>query len=57
MEMMSRTIPPIPVAAPWWGSTKEGELWDSILKVTAQPSPRSVTPAFSPMPTSMSFFI
>jgi hypothetical protein len=26
-------------------------LWLSILKVTAQPSPMSTTPAFSPMPT------
>ncbi|MNI83946.1 hypothetical protein D3C73_1408030 [compost metagenome] len=57
MEMMSRTIPPMPVAAPWYGSTNDGELCDSILNVTAQPSPRLVTPAFSPMPTSMSFFI
>jgi len=27
-------------------------LCDSILKVTAQPSPTSITPAFSPGPTS-----
>ena len=32
---MSLTIPPTPVAAPWNGSTYEGWLWDSILKVTA----------------------
>lgn len=32
---MSRTMPPTPVAAPWKGSTYEGWLWDSILKVTA----------------------
>ncbi len=36
----------------WWGSTYEGWLCDSILKVTAQPSPTSTTPAFSPMPAS-----
>src|SRR5699024_12810640 len=53
MEIMSRTTPPIPVAAPWNGSKYDGELWDSTLKVTAQPSPRSTTPAFSPKPTSM----
>ncbi len=32
-------------------------MWDSTLNVTAQPSPRSVTPAFSPMPTIMCCFI
>ncbi len=32
---MSRTMPPTPVAAPWCGSTYEGWLCDSILKVTA----------------------
>src|SRR5699024_4736110 len=57
IEMMSRTTPPIPVAAPWKGSKYEGELWDSTLKVTAQPSPRSTTPAFSPRPTSICFCI
>ena len=31
----------------------EGWLCDSTLKVTAQPSPMSTTPAFSPMPASM----
>src|SRR5664279_5863393 len=50
---MSRTIPPTPVAAPWYGSTYEGWLCDSILKVTAQPSPMSITPAFSPIPASI----
>src|SRR5665648_18252 len=34
----------------------DGWLWLSTLKVTAQPSPMSTTPAFSPMPTrSLSF--
>ena len=32
---MSRTMPPMPVAAPWCGSTNDGWLWLSILKVTA----------------------
>ena len=49
--MMSRTMPPTPVAAPWKGSTNDGWLWLSILNVTAQPSPTSMTPAFWPMPT------
>ena len=53
MAMMSRTMPPTPVAAPWYGSTYDGWLWDSTLKVTAQPSPMSTTPAFSPMPASI----
>ena len=53
IAMMSRTIPPTPVAAPWYGSMYEGWLCDSTLKVTAQPSPMSTTPAFSPMPASM----
>src|SRR5690625_3976163 len=53
IEIMSRTTPPIPVAAPWKGSKYDGELCDSTLNVTAQPSPRSTTPAFSPRPTSM----
>ena len=44
-------MPPTPVAAPWYGSTYDGWLWLSTLKVTAQPSPMSTTPAFSPMPT------
>src|SRR5690606_16381532 len=48
---MSRRIPPTPVAAPWYGSTNEGWLWLSILKAASQPSPRSMTPAFSPGPT------
>src|SRR6478736_5399354 len=52
IEMMSRTMPPTPVAAPWYGSTYDGWLCDSTLNVTAQPSPMSTTPAFSPMPTS-----
>src|SRR6266540_3863121 len=47
---MSRRMPPIPVAAPWNGSTAEGWLWLSTLKATASPSPRSTTPAFSPGP-------
>src|SRR5947208_5427086 len=47
---MSRRIPPIPVAAPWNGSTADGWLCDSTLKATATPSPRSRTPAFSPGP-------
>ena len=47
---MSRTIPPIPVAAPWNGSTADGWLWLSTLNATATPSPRSTTPAFSPGP-------
>ena len=51
IEMMSRTMPPTPVAAPWKGSMKLGLLWLSTLKVTAQPSPTSTTPAFWPMPT------
>ncbi len=49
---MSRRIPPTPVAAPWYGSMKEGWLCDSILKTTASPSPMSTTPAFSPGPCS-----
>jgi hypothetical protein len=32
-------------------------LWLSTLKVTAQPSPTSTTPAFWPMPTMSRFFI
>ena len=40
-----------PVAAPWWGSTYDGWLCDSTLKVTAYPWPMSTTPAFSPIPT------
>ena len=50
MAMMSRRIPPIPVAAPWNGSTADGWLWLSTLKATASPSPTSMTPAFSPGP-------
>ena len=44
---MSRTIPPTPVAAPWYGSMADGWLCDSILKTAASPSPMSTTPAFS----------
>ncbi len=44
---MSRMIPPTPVAAPWNGSMALGWLCDSILKATPQPSPMSMTPAFS----------
>jgi len=47
---MSRRMPPTPVAAPWNGSMKDGWLWLSILKTTAQPSPMSTAPAFSPGP-------
>src|SRR6266550_2416019 len=47
---MSRRIPPTPVAAPWNGSTADGWLCDSTLNATASPSPRSITPAFSPGP-------
>src|SRR5215831_6319860 len=46
----SRMMPPIPVAAPWNGSTALGWLCDSTLNATATPSPRSTTPAFSPGP-------
>jgi hypothetical protein len=53
IAMMSRTMPPTPVAAPWYGSTYDGWLCDSTLNVTAQPSPMSTTPAFSPMPASI----
>ena len=47
MANISRTMPPIPVAAPWYGSMADGWLWDSILKTIAYPSPISTTPAFS----------
>ena len=57
IAMMSRTMPPTPVAAPWWGSTYDGWLCDSTLNVTAQPSPISTTPAFSPIPASIRSFI
>jgi hypothetical protein len=52
MVKMSRMMPPTPVAAPWYGSTALGWLWDSTLKTAASPSPMSMTPAFSPGPTS-----
>ncbi len=52
MARMSRTMPPTPVAAPWYGSTKLGWLCDSTLKVTASSSETRTTPAFSPMPAS-----
>ena len=52
MVKMSRRIPPTPVAAPAWGSMALGWLCDSILKTTAQPSPMSTAPAFSPGPWS-----
>ena len=48
--MMSRTIPPTPVAAPWKGSTALGWLWLSTLNTIARPSPTSTAPAFSPGP-------
>ena len=35
MVKTSRRIPPTPVAAPWYGSTAEGWLCDSILKARA----------------------
>jgi len=35
IAMMSRRIPPTPVAAPWNGSTAEGWLWLSTLSATA----------------------
>ena len=57
IEMMSRTMPPTPVAAPWNGSMNDGWLWLSALNVTAQPSPTSTTPAFCPMPTMRRSFI
>src|SRR3954465_16002900 len=46
----ARRIPPTPVAAPWYGSTADGWLCDSILNATAKPSPIEMTPAFSPGP-------
>ena len=45
-------MPPTPVAAPWYGSTAEGWLCDSILNATASPSPIEMTPAFSPGPAT-----
>src|SRR6266508_6598034 len=51
MDRMSRTIPPTPVAAPWYGSTADGWECDSSLNTAASPSPRSTTPASSPGPT------
>jgi len=50
MVKMSRTMPPTPVAAPWNGSTALGWLWLSTFMATAQPSPTSTMPAFSPGP-------
>ncbi len=50
MVKTSRRMPPTPVAAPWYGSMKDGWLWLSILKTTASPSPMSTIPAFSPGP-------
>ena len=50
MVKTSRKIPPTPVAAPWYGSTADGWLCDSILNATAQPSGSRNTPAFSPGP-------
>jgi len=52
MVKMSRRMPPTPVAAPWNGSMNDGWLWLSILNTTAQPSPMSIAPAFSPGPCS-----
>ena len=49
----SRRMPPTPVAAPWYGSTADGWLCDSILKATAQAvTDAGCTPAFSPGPCS-----
>ena len=48
----SRRMPPTPVAAPWYGSTNDGWLCDSIRSAASHPSPRSTTPAFSPGPTT-----
>src|SRR5437016_5340164 len=45
MVKTSRRIPPTPVAAPWYGSTAEGWLCDSILNATAHPSGSRSTPA------------
>ena len=45
-------MPPTPVAAPWYGSTADGWLCDSILNATASPSPIEMTPAFSPGPAT-----
>ena len=53
MVKMSRTMPPTPVAAPWKGSTALGWLWLSTFMATAQPSPTSMMPAFSPGPCRM----
>ncbi len=53
MVKMSRTMPPTPVAAPWKGSTADGWLWLSTFMATAQPSPTSMMPAFSPGPCRM----
>ena len=50
MVKMSRRMPPTPVAAPWYGSMNDGWLCDSILNAATQPSPMSITPAFSPGP-------
>src|SRR5215210_4202793 len=50
MVKMSRRMPPTPVAAPWYGSMYDGWLCDSILNAATQPSPMSITPAFSPGP-------
>src|SRR4051794_13507448 len=52
IDRMSRTIPPTPVAAPWYGSIADVCECDSILKTAASPPPRSTTPASSPGPTS-----
>ena len=49
---MSRRIPPTPVAAPWCGSMADGWLCDSMRTAIAMPPPASMTPAFSPGPTS-----
>ena len=52
MVNTSRRMPPTPVAAPWYGSTADGWLCDSILNAMASPSPMEITPAFSPGPWS-----
>src|SRR6185437_6227373 len=47
MVKISRLIPPTPVAAPWYGSSADGWLCDSILNAHPKPPPKSTRPAFS----------
>ena len=51
MDSTSRTIPPTPVAAPWYGSMALGWECDSILNTQAMPPPTSTAPASWPGPT------